>query len=212
MPHEGERRPAQRSRTAMLQQAQLRLVAEQQAVRSRADEIFHALVEVEFAPEARESLRVELERLRARTGTIRRRLADVRRRLHMVGVDSSFGGDLPGRRPGHATLAERARSGSVSQRGSAALALARQSLPRNRDGTRAHALRVEVPATQDRTKFGSDLAHFALEAAVAQQIATQLGWPGGEPAARQTRDAGSTLEQLASLADVLTLPSGFVTP
>lgn len=202
--HEGERRPAQRSRTAMLQQAQLRLVAEQQAVRSRADEIFHALVEVEFAPEARESLRVELERLRARTGTLRRRLADVRRRLHMVGVDSSFGGELPGRRAGHVTLEERARTGSMAQRGSAALALARQSLPRNRDGTRAHALRIEVPVGQDRTRFGSDLAHFSLDSAISQQIASQLGWPGGVTPLRQTHEAGPTLEHLTSLSTLLT--------
>lgn len=203
-------RRGERSRSAkheqrkeLLQQTQTRLLSEQQALQHRANELFHTLVEMDFAPEARESLRTEMDRVRHRMGKVRRRLGDIRRKLNATTLGSGLGGEIPPRRASRNLLQEKARVGSVSDRGSAALALARQSRPRNPDGSVAAATWVDVSQAQDKLALGSQLANWNLDASVSQQIAMQLGWPGGLQADAPSCSNGKSVDDLTSLADAI---------
>jgi hypothetical protein len=192
----------------MLQQSQARLLSEQQVLQARASELFHSLVEMDFAPEARESLRTEMDRVRDRMGKVKRRLGDIRRRLNAATASSSLGAELPARRASRRLLQERAQVGSVSNRGSVALALARQSRPRNANGSRATATWVDVSQARDKVALGSQLANWNIEASVSQQIAMQLGWPGGLQPQAPSCSNGNAVDDLTSIAAALASNAG----
>ena len=192
----------------MLLQSQARLLSEQQILQSRASELFHSLVEMDFAPEARESMRTEMDRVRGRMGKVKKRLSDIRRRLNATAASGNLGAELPPRRASRRLLQERAQVGSVSNRGSAALALARQSRPRNADGSRAAGTWVDVSQAQDKVALGSQLANWNIEASVSQQIAMQLGWPGGLQPEAPSCSNGNAVDDLTSIAAALACSAG----
>lgn len=192
----------------MLLQSQARLLSEQQILQSRSSELFHSLVEMDFAPEARESLRTEMDRVRGRMGKVKKRLSEIRRRLNATAASGTLGAEVPPRRASRRLLQERAQVGSVSNRGSAALALARQSRPRNANGSRAAATWVDVSQAQDKVALGSQLANWNIEASVSQQIAMQLGWPGGLQPEAPSCSNGNAVDDLISIAAALACNAG----